>query len=204
MNKEKRIIPIFFAIDDSYTPFLAVALQSLIDNASKEYNYLIKILHTNVQEENQKQIKKFESENVNIEYVDLSYYIEKVKDKLYTRDYYTNTTYFRLFLPELYPQYDKVLYLDSDIIVVGDISELYNTEMGTNLVAAAPDDNTIQQSIPRLCRTSSRSCKISALLQCRSTTNELRRTKKIQISRKVLIPIRKSKIFSSTRPRLLK
>ena len=67
MNKEKRIIPIFFAIDDSYTPFLAVALQSLIDNASKEYNYLIKILHTNVQEENQKQIKKFESENVNIE-----------------------------------------------------------------------------------------------------------------------------------------
>lgn len=140
MNKEKRIIPIFFAIDDSYTPFLAVALQSLIDNASKEYNYLIKILHTNVQEENQKEIKKFESENVNIEYVDLSYYIEKVKDKLYTRDYYTNTTYFRLFLPELYPQYDKVLYLDSDIIVVGDISELYNTEMGTNLVAAAPDD----------------------------------------------------------------
>ena len=110
MNKEKRIIPIFFAIDDSYTPFLAVALQSLIDNASKEYNYLIKILHTNVQEENQKEIKKFESENVNIEYVDLSYYIEKVKDKLYTRDYYTNTTYFRLFLPELYPQYDKVLY----------------------------------------------------------------------------------------------
>ena len=35
--------------------------------------------------------------------------LEKVKDKLYTRDYYTNTTYFRLFLPELYPQYDKIL-----------------------------------------------------------------------------------------------
>ena len=87
-----------------------------------------------------KQIKKYEDENVNIEFVDLSYYIEKVQDKLYTRDYYTNTTYFRLFLPDLYPQYDKVLYLDSDIIVVGDISELYNTDMGTNLVAAAPDD----------------------------------------------------------------
>ena len=32
---EKNIIPICFAIDDAYTPFLAVALQSLIDNASK-------------------------------------------------------------------------------------------------------------------------------------------------------------------------
>lgn len=140
MNEKLKEIPIFFAIDDGYTPFLSVAIKSLIDNASKEYKYLIKILHTNVQKGHMDQIKKYESQNVNIEFVDLSYYIEKVKDKLYTRDYYTNTTYFRLFLPELYPQYDKVLYLDSDIIVLGDISELYNTDMETNLVAAAPDD----------------------------------------------------------------
>ena len=126
---EKNIIPICFAIDDAYTPFLAVALQSLIDNASKEYNYCIKVLHTNVKEEHMKQIKKYENEYVNIEFVDLNYYLEKVKDKLYTRDYYTNTTYFRLFLPELYPQYDKILYLDSDITIVGDISELYNTDI---------------------------------------------------------------------------
>lgn len=140
MKKDTQVIPIFFAIDDVYTSFLAVALSSLLDNASKDYNYCIKILHTNVTEEHKNQIKKYESENVNIEFVDLNYYIEKVQTKLYTRDYYTNTTYFRLFLPELYPQYDKVLYLDSDIIVLGDISELYNTDMGTNLVAAAPDD----------------------------------------------------------------
>lgn len=140
MSENLKEIPIFFAIDDGYTKFLAVALQSLIENASKDYKYLIKILHTNVQKEHMEQIKKYESQNVSIEFVDLRYYIEKVKDKLYTRDYYTNTTYFRLFLPELYPQYDKVLYLDSDIIVLGDISELYNIDMGTNLVAAAPDD----------------------------------------------------------------
>lgn len=140
MKKELKEIPIFFAIDDQYIPFLAVALKSLIENANKDYKYLIKVLHTNVQEDHMKQIRKYENENVNIEFVDLSYYIERVQDKLYTRDYYTNTTYFRLFLPELYPQYDKVLYLDSDIIVLGDISELYNTDMGTNLVAAAPDD----------------------------------------------------------------
>ena len=80
---EKNIIPICFAIDDAYTPFLAVALQSLIDNASKEYNYCIKVLHTNVKEEHMKQIKKYENEYVNIEFVDLNYYLEKVKDKFY-------------------------------------------------------------------------------------------------------------------------
>ena len=140
MNKGKNVIPIFFAIDDGYIPFLAVAIKSLIENASKEYEYIIKVLHTNVKEKNVRKIKKFETENVNIEFVNLSYYIKKVQDKLYTRDYYTNTTYFRMFLPELYPQYDKVLYLDSDIVGLGDISQLYNTEIGTNLVAAAPDD----------------------------------------------------------------
>ena len=140
MENNLEVIPIFFAVDDGYMPFLAVALQSLIENSSKNYYYSIKILYTNITEENKKKIGKYEKENVNIEFVDLNYYTEKVKDKLYTRDYYTKTTYFRLFIPNLYPQYNKAIYLDSDIVVLGDIAELYNQNIGSNLVAAAPDD----------------------------------------------------------------
>lgn len=138
--KKSEVIPIFFAVDDVYIPFLAVALQSLIDNASDKNYYSIKILYTNISEENQAKINKYQKENVDIEFVDLNYYINKVKDKLYTRDYYSATTYFRLFIPDLYPQYDKVLYLDSDIVVLSDIADLYNIDMEDNLVAAAPDD----------------------------------------------------------------
>lgn len=140
MENNLNVIPIFFAIDDGYIPFLAVALESLIENSSKQYYYSIKILYTNIKEENKKKINKYKRENVNIEFVDLNYYIEKVKDKLYTRDYYTNTTYFRLFIANLYPQYNKAIYLDSDIVVLGDIAELYNQDIGDNLIAAAPDD----------------------------------------------------------------
>ena len=46
MNNELERIPIFFAVDDSYTHFLAVALQSLIDNSSQEYYYLIAFLQS--------------------------------------------------------------------------------------------------------------------------------------------------------------
>ena len=139
MENNLEVIPIFFAIDDGYMPFLAVALESLIHNASKKYYYSIKVLYTNISEENKKKINKYSKDNFNIEFVDLNYYIEKVKDKLYTRDYYTSTTYFRLFIANLYPQYHKAIYLDSDIIVLGDISELYNIELGDNLIGAAPD-----------------------------------------------------------------
>ena len=138
--ENKQTIPIFFAVDNGYIPFLAVALQSLTEHASEKYYYLIKVLYTDISEENQEKIKKYNKENVNIEFVDLNYYIEKVKDKLYTRDYYSKTTYFRLFLPELYPQFDKVLYLDSDIVILADVADLFHTDMGDNLVAAAPDD----------------------------------------------------------------
>ena len=139
MENSLEVIPIFFAVDDGYIPFLAVAIESLIDNSSKNYYYSLKILHTNVSEENKKKINKYQRDNVNIEFVDLNYYIERVKDKLYTRDYYTKTTYFRLFVPDLYPQYSRALYLDSDITILGDIAELYHTDIGTNLVAGVPD-----------------------------------------------------------------
>ena len=139
-NKPSRVIPIFFAVDNDYVPFLAVALQSMIENSSKKNTYVIKVLYTDITKENQAIIKKYEQENFSIEFVDLNYYIEEIKEKLYTRDYYSKTTYFRLFIPELYPQYDKVLYLDSDIVILDDIANLYNIDIGDNLIAAAPDD----------------------------------------------------------------
>lgn len=139
MNDSNKGIPIFFAVDDGYIPFLAVTLQSLVDNSSSSNQYSIKIFHTNVNEENKRKISKYQRKNIDIEFVNLNCYVEKVKDKLFTRDYYTNTTYFRLFIPELYPQYEKALYLDSDTVVLADIAELYNTDIGENLVAAAQE-----------------------------------------------------------------
>ena len=140
MEMNIREIPIFFAVDDGYCPFLAVAIQSMIDNSSPENHYSIKVLNTDISRENKNKISKYKRENISIEFVDLNYYIRKVKDKLYTRDYYSKTTYFRLFIPNLYPQYDKALYLDSDIVILDDIANLFNTDLGNNLVAAAPDD----------------------------------------------------------------
>lgn len=140
MKKTGKEIPVFFAVDDGYSPFLAVSIQSLADHASPENQYSIKILHTDVSVENKKKISKYQRENIDIEFVDLNYYIEKIQDKLYTRDYYSKTTYFRLFIPNLYPQYDKALYLDCDIVILDDIANLYGIDMGDNLVAAAPDD----------------------------------------------------------------
>lgn len=42
-------------------------------------------------------------------------------------------------LPKLLPDLDRVLYIDGDVLVVGDLSELYATELGDNYMAAVRD-----------------------------------------------------------------
>lgn len=139
-NTQRKEIPIFFASDDNYVPYMAVALNSLIKNASKNFDYKIKILTTGISEENMAKLKKMERPYVDIDFVDVKKSLSELKVDLHTRDYYTNTTYFRLFIPDLFPQYKKALYLDGDIVVKGDISKFYNINIGNRLVGAITDE----------------------------------------------------------------
>ena len=49
--------------------------------------------------------------------------------------------FYRLFIPDLFPQYDKAIYIDSDTVVVDDIAKLYNNDLGNNLFAACTDSS---------------------------------------------------------------
>lgn len=138
--KNMKEVPIFFAVDDNYIPVLSVAIKSMLDNASKSYKYVIKILNTGIKEENKEKFNVFKAENVDIDFVDVSQHMIALADKLHTRDYYSKSTYFRLFIPKMFPQYNKALYLDADIVVTGDISKFYNSFIGTSLLGAVPDE----------------------------------------------------------------
>lgn len=138
----KKTVPIFFTIDDGYAPLLGVAIKSIIDNASKDYEYKIHIIHEGVSEENQKKIKEFENETFHIEFLSMKNSLDMITDRKENKlrcDYFTLTIYFRLFIPEMFPEYDKAIYIDSDVVVPGDISRLYEIDLGENYVGACPD-----------------------------------------------------------------
>ena len=135
----KQEIPIFFAVDNAYIPFLAVSINSLIKNSNSENFYFIRILYTNINEENKRKILKFENKNIKIEFINVSNNIEELKSKLFTRDYYTNTTYYRILIPELYPKLKKALYLDCDIIILDDIAKLYNKNIDKYLIGSVKE-----------------------------------------------------------------
>lgn len=139
MSKQKEI-PICFATDDNYVPFLSVAIASLLDNSSAENYYRIFVLITQLKAENINKIKKLEKPNSSIEFISLAKELDKIQGMFHLRDYYSKETYYRIFIPNLFPQYKKVLYLDCDITVLGDVSELYNTHIHGFYVGAAQEE----------------------------------------------------------------
>lgn len=136
----KDIIPIFFATDNNYMPFLDVALNSLTAQASQAFDYHIYVLNTELSEQSKRILSKYNKGIFKLEFVDMSRAISGIEDRLHTRDYYSNTTYYRLFIPDMFPQYRKALYLDCDIVLNGDISELYLTDIGDNYLGAASEE----------------------------------------------------------------
>lgn len=139
MSKQKEI-PICFATDDNYVPFLSVAIASLLDNSSAENYYRIFVLITQLKAENINKIKKLEKPNSSIKFISLAKELDKIQGMFHLRDYYSKETYYRIFIPNLFPQYKKVLYLDCDITVLGDVSELYNTHIHGFYVGAAQEE----------------------------------------------------------------
>lgn len=137
MGKE---IPIFFSTDDNYVPYLDVAISSLIANASRDYKYRIIVLNTGLSEQNVQKVMKNERDGFKIDFVDISDEVENIKNRFKNVYHFSVVTYYRLFIASLFPQYDKVIYLDCDLVVLGDVSELYNIELSDNILGAAPEE----------------------------------------------------------------
>lgn len=143
----KEIVPIFFATDDRYAPYLGVALRSLVDNITEDYFYKIYVLVVSLSEEHRENLKAMETDNLTVEFINVEEQLDSLGGKLHLRDYYTKATYYRFFIPDLFPQYKRGVYLDCDIVVLTDIAKLYLTEMGSAIVAAAPEEVMLQVDV---------------------------------------------------------
>ena len=145
-----KTIPIFFTIDAGYAPYASVAIASLIDNASKEYNYNIHVVYETITEDAIKKLKTLETKNAKIIFTKMKDGLESIterKENLLRTDFFTLTIYFRIFIPFMFKEYDKAIYIDSDTCIPGDISELYNIDLKDNLFGGCTDisckDNAI-------------------------------------------------------------
>lgn len=134
MKKENMTsIPIVFAVNNNYVKYVSVAITSIIRHKNVENKYLIYVFHSDITPENQSRLMQMSSDNVHIECIDVSEKIDRAL--LYVDGRITEETYYRVLIPDILPQWDKVIYLDSDLICLSDIAPMLSIDMGTNEIA---------------------------------------------------------------------
>ena len=122
-----KTIPIVFAFDKRIEMPAGVAITSLLANADKDTFYDIFILHSDRFDFSDSKIKSLAAQfpNCNITF-------REVKNEFvgaFEIRGITETCYYRLLIPELIPEYDKVLYSDVDVIFREDLAKYYDTPL---------------------------------------------------------------------------
>lgn len=135
----EKVIPIALSFDTSYAPYASVLIKSILINSDPDYIYDFYIINKETTPESMRRIHAdlVDYKNKNLRFLNLDKYI--CNYSFFTHKHFTEETYYRFVLPNLLPELDKIIYLDCDVICVGDISSLYKIDVGDNYVAAVRD-----------------------------------------------------------------
>ncbi|QNU27141.1 glycosyltransferase [Geobacillus sp. 46C-IIa] len=143
-GKQKEPIYIAAAANDDYAEPLAVMLRSLLKNKKSGSPVSVVIIDSEISEKKKSLIMKVAEKykaNVDFQQIDPVVYSEFA-----TFAYLTKETYYRLSIPDLVDEtVDKVLYLDCDVVVKKDITELWNTDIRDYCLGAV-EDHWVKQS----------------------------------------------------------
>ncbi len=140
VTQPERIIPVVFAADNNYVPMVTTTLFSAMKHADPARYYDVAILEKDISADNQRRMTEFFSQfpNTTLRFINVEREISGY-DLSTNNEHISTETYYRFLIQKIMPFYQKVLYLDSDIIINADIARLYDTELGDNLLAACRD-----------------------------------------------------------------
>ncbi len=137
-------VVVVFACSENFVPYLSVAVQSIVDNASPNRRYDIIVLTRNITPASMITLsRQVKGANTGIGYLDVDAALGDIE--LPHHGHFRPETYFRLLAPQLLPNVDKAIYLDSDLIVNDDLAKLYDYDVTGYKLAATRDADTIGQ-----------------------------------------------------------
>lgn len=129
--------PIIVTIaDDKYSVALAVMLKSVEANLPLNMNAIIYVLHRDLSDKIKEEIKKtIQPDKLRLYWIKIN--PDRIQD-LKVDGHISIDTYYRLLIEDYFPQYSKIIYLDTDIVVNRSISELWNLQLDDTHLYAVP------------------------------------------------------------------
>ena len=148
---EKPYINIAFAIDNNYPIFTLLAIDSMLKNNTSNANIRFFIVENNLTNYNKNKMRKFvEKRGQKIEFVNIDTKVIDDGINYFTfSNRITPIAMARILLATILPkEIDKVLYLDGDILVTGNIQELYDFNFTNYPVAMAANNYQAKHYLP--------------------------------------------------------
>ncbi|WP_313383225.1 DUF4422 domain-containing protein [Pantoea sp.] len=135
----EKNVPVVICFDDNYSLSGGALINSIVKNSHADDNYDIVVLENGVSVRNKTRLCSLlkAKENFSIRFFDVNAFSEM--KSVYTRAHFSAATYARLFIPSLFSDFEKVLFIDADTIVESDVAELVHIQLGNNLIAAVRD-----------------------------------------------------------------
>jgi len=132
---EKRPIVVAFASDDRYASYTGIAIQSMCEQAKSSLHVVV--LEDRISEDNKKKIEKAVSGFSNVELQWISVDIDNLfAGFVLVRDI-TLSTYSRFLLPKYFPNEDRLMYVDGDVVFLKDVSNIVHELDDEHIIAAA-------------------------------------------------------------------
>ena len=138
-------ITVCFSSNNNYFEYLVVCIHSIIKNTSKNINYDIVVLEKDITDDNKSILKKYQRDNISIRFYNISNILQNIDVNFNINYHFALENYFRLFIPEIFRNYKKVLYLDCDAVCLSDVAEIYNQDLDDNMIGAVKDFIVINQ-----------------------------------------------------------
>ena len=139
----KNSINICLSFDEKYAQHAAVTMVSLMKNCSQNIHfYIIDSEPSGITESRSKIVKLVEMYGAKISFrtIDLSVFKGFPVWKPMQDSPNKYVPYYRLCLADLLPEIERIIYLDTDIVVQGDIAKLYDLEFATDQFIAGVND----------------------------------------------------------------
>jgi lipopolysaccharide biosynthesis glycosyltransferase len=133
-----------FICDTHYVIPTVVAITSLICNKNQDTYCDIYIIAVCLSEREIEKFYEFRESNTDIHIIQTS--LEKFEG-LREKKYITIATYLKFDLPDLIPSLDKLLYLDSDVIIQKDLSDLFEIDINDYYLGAVKDAPLIDNNL---------------------------------------------------------
>lgn len=126
---------ICFACSNYYVPYLLVALTSMKQHFSQESQYDIIIFERDISLCNKRIITNvMKAENTSVRFCNPMKFFEGLN--IFTYEHIPLETYFKITMPNILKSFKRVLFLDSDILILHDVNELLDMDLHGKTIGA--------------------------------------------------------------------